>query len=84
MGREVGPIRRPDRAELVAGSNSCCRRRFIVRVLTRHPDPRAISSKEKHMYHSGLNIVIGLYVEISSRCSGHGGHWGHGLLGLFS
>lgn len=35
------------------------------------------------MYHSGLNIVIGLYVEISSRCSGHG-HWGHSLLGLFN
>jgi hypothetical protein len=34
-------------------------------------------------YHSGLNIVVGLYVEISSRWSG-GGHWGHSLLGLFN
>jgi len=34
-------------------------------------------------YHSGLNIVVGLYVEISSRWSGHGG-WSHGLLGIFN
>ena len=37
------------------------------------------------MYHNGLSIVIGLYVEISSRWSGGGhGGWHHGLLGIFS
>ncbi|GAA1594319.1 hypothetical protein GCM10009804_58660 [Kribbella hippodromi] len=36
------------------------------------------------MYHSGLNIVIGLYVEISSRWSGGHGGWHHGLLGIFN
>ncbi len=35
-------------------------------------------------YHSGLNIVIGLYVEISSRWTGGHGGWSHGLLGLFN
>lgn len=36
-------------------------------------------------YHSGLNIVVGLFVDISSRWSGHGhGGWSHSLLGLFN
>jgi hypothetical protein len=36
-------------------------------------------------YQSGLNIVVGLYVEVSSRWSGYGhGGWSHGLLGLFN
>ena len=38
------------------------------------------------MYHSGLNIIVGLYIQISSYCGEHHGHggWSHSLLGLFN
>jgi hypothetical protein len=40
---------------------------------------------ENLMYHSSLNIVVGIFVDFSSRWSGHGhGSWSHGLLGLFN